>query len=297
METVGINTNSANSLNFEGKNKVENSENKKTISSERNPRKIALVLTGLAAAGAAAVLIAGGKGAKVAQTGIEQAQDTAVRIKEDLPSIKPPVILALPDKTMGVPVYNPKSAANVFDDWAKKGAEQVLGTKQLPALPPSPVLKTGGAVSGIKKAVKEFDPGNIKHRLEQMSTGKNSKYASTVIQYHATKEALKIYENFSPELVSVLPDDFILTTIATSNKGALKRLAGIEKKFTAEGIKNIIDAPMGTTKLLEYINNTYGKVYLSAPPKIGEKINDVIKAQNAKQNAMSWLKSTAFRIN
>lgn len=146
----------------------------------------------------------------------------------------------------------------------------------------------------------DFSKEPIDLIVSEMLSGIYGKNAQNAVEHHLDKKAYKIYQEMNPSTVYSLPVHFIEMTIVrdsmgNSNKGMLKRLQGLEKKFTPEGIKKIVSTEEGRTRLLRYV---VGIEYvnpksLSGNSSIMEKVSDIQKTVQAKKENLTWLKKAA----
>lgn len=159
------------------------------------------------------------------------------------------------------------------------------------------ISASGEAQAESQLSASDYD---IEAIVSEMLLGSYGKNAQNAVQYHLDEKAYEIYKGMNPITVHSLPNHFIEMTISkdamgNSDKGKLKRLAGLEKKFTPDGICKITSTPEGRQRLLRYV---IGIEYvnhhsLSGDMTLAEKLSDMQKTILAKKENMDWLMKAA----
>ena len=156
-----------------------------------------------------------------------------------------------------------------------------------------------------EQAVKPFEIKfinipDIDYILLDMEGGAYGKNMQNTVKYHLDEDAVAIYRTMSPKTIASLSKHFIEMTISkdalgNSNKGMLKRLKGMEKEFTPEGIEKINSTFEGRQRLLRYvvgISDTKRKRF-AKHNSFAEKILSKKDEMQAKKENLAWLKKAA----
>ena len=148
--------------------------------------------------------------------------------------------------------------------------------------------------------IKFINIPDIDYILLDMEGGAYGKNMQNTVKYHLDEDAVAIYRTMSPKTIASLSEHFIEMTISkdalgNSNKGMLKRLKGMEKEFTPEGIEKINSTFEGRQRLLRYvvgISDTKRKK-LAKHNSFAEKILSKKDEMQAKKENLAWLKKAA----
>ncbi len=148
--------------------------------------------------------------------------------------------------------------------------------------------------------IKFINIPDIDYILLDMEGGVYGKNMQNTVKYHLDEDAVAIYRTMSPKTIASLSKHFIEMTISkdalgNSNKGMLKRLKGMEKEFTPEGIEKINSTFEGRQRLLRYvvgISDTKRKK-LAKHNSFAEKILSKKDEMQAKKENLAWLKKAA----
>ena len=140
---------------------------------------------------------------------------------------------------------------------------------------------------------------DIDNIIADMASGYYGKNAENAVKYHLDDAAVEIYRQMNPDTIATLSNHFIEMTITkdamgNSDKGMLKRLKGMEKKFTPSGIKKIASTEEGLQRLTRYI---LGIEYVGSGSLTSntfkDKVVDMQKYSKAKKENLNWLMQTA----
>lgn len=148
--------------------------------------------------------------------------------------------------------------------------------------------------------IKFINIPDIDYILLDMEGGVYGKNMQNTVKYHLDEDAVAIYRTMSPKTIASLSEHFIEMTISkdalgNSNKGMLKRLKGMEKEFTPEGIEKINSTFEGRQRLLRYvvgISDTKRKRF-AKHNSFAEKILSKKDEMQAKKENLAWLKKAA----
>lgn len=148
--------------------------------------------------------------------------------------------------------------------------------------------------------IKFINIPDIDYILLDMEGGAYGKNMQNTVKYHLDEDAVAIYRTMSPKTIASLSKHFIEMTISkdalgNSNKGMLKRLKGMEKEFTPEGIEKINSTFEGRQRLLRYvvgISDTKRKRF-AKHNSFAEKILSKKDEMQAKKENLAWLKKAA----
>ena len=148
--------------------------------------------------------------------------------------------------------------------------------------------------------IKFINIPDIDYILLDMEGGVYGKNMQNTVKYHLDEDAVAIYRTMSPKTIASLSKHFIEMTISkdalgNSNKGMLKRLKGMEKEFTPEGIEKINSTFEGRQRLLRYvvgISDTKRKRF-AKHNSFAEKILSKKDEMQAKKENLAWLKKAA----
>lgn len=148
--------------------------------------------------------------------------------------------------------------------------------------------------------IKFINIPDIDYILLDMEGGVYGKNMQNTVKYHLDEDAVAIYRTMSPKTIASLSEHFIEMTISkdalgNSNKGMLKRLKGMEKEFTPEGIEKINSTFEGRQRLLRYvvgISDTKRKRF-AKHSSFAEKILSKKDEMQAKKENLAWLKKAA----
>ena len=148
--------------------------------------------------------------------------------------------------------------------------------------------------------IKFINIPDIDYILLDMEGGAYGKNMQNTVKYHLDEDAVAIYRTMSPKTIASLSEHFIEMTISkdalgNSNKGMLKRLKGMEKEFTPEGIEKINSTFEGRQRLLRYvvgISDTKRKRF-AKHNSFAEKILSKKDEMQAKKENLAWLKKAA----
>ena len=137
--------------------------------------------------------------------------------------------------------------------------------------------------------------GDIDTIIFDMEFGNYGKNAQDVVNNHLDDVALRIFRRMDPETIAALPSHFIEMALAkdamgNSDKGKLKRLQGMEDKFSPSGIRKITSTEEGNRRLLEYILGIeYVNPKTLSTLSLKDKITDMQKYAKAKKENLTWL--------
>lgn len=148
--------------------------------------------------------------------------------------------------------------------------------------------------------IKFINIPDIDYILLDMEGGVYGKNMQNTVKYHLDEDAVAIYRTMSPKTIASLSKHFIEMTISkdalgNSNKGMLKRLKGMEKEFTPEGIEKINSTFEGRQRLLRYvvgISDAKRKRF-AKHNSFAEKILSKKDEMQAKKENLAWLKKAA----
>ena len=148
--------------------------------------------------------------------------------------------------------------------------------------------------------IKFINIPDIDYILLDMEGGVYGKNMQNTVKYHLDEDAVAIYRTMNPKTIASLSEHFIEMTISkdalgNSNKGMLKRLKGMEKEFTPEGIEKINSTFEGRQRLLRYvvgISDTKRKRF-AKHNSFAEKILSKKDEMQAKKENLAWLKKAA----
>lgn len=148
--------------------------------------------------------------------------------------------------------------------------------------------------------IKFINIPDIDYILLDMEGGVYGKNMQNTVKYHLDEDAVAIYRTMSPKTIASLSEHFIEMTISkdalgNSNKGMLKRLKGMEKEFTPEGIEKINSTFEGRQRLLRYvvgISDAKRKRF-AKHNSFAEKILSKKDEMQAKKENLAWLKKAA----